>query len=508
MFSYHVTFGIDKKVISVSSKERRSIIGALQPDFEISGDNLLIQTWDVDFSHWINVSDTTVLPDKGKLQIILKAGQDSDVRTPSVSVTSSNTPCSAVLPDRHNPPVETPSSSRWPDVYSLPTFPKQLQDDLHKAASLVSVDSSVLHQVIRVLYEDIVQYTIYPTSQQYQEVCQCIIRMFPQLRDRAVFNGKSSCQPYKTWHAMLATKFKSERGKMSKHPHVQAARCKYSVMRKLIPVVVDTSASDKQAKRCSRPQPEVVTVECDGEDATSIAGHVKTMQEEMKRSVPNNNILEDRMARTMSARRADISSKVVADILNLYPALKLDVQIQKEIQRMTGNDVANQLRKFFTPARVDKFFELLQQQAKNSIASTLLSAVGKSSDNDMSAQKLGCVLLLLPHVFKEPLSSWFIVTKEPDILMPLLFIELVSENEDIFRLDYVKLATFLDKKPVTAPTDYLAAITTLLSMYWVFDVEFPKCLKKTITFLAGHVCQLVRFKVTPPLLKVTNFVHS
>jgi hypothetical protein len=51
---------------------------------------------------------------------------------------------------------------------------------------------------------------------------------------------------------------------------------------------------------------------------------------------------------------------------------------------MTGKDVANQLRKFFTPARVDKFFELLQQQAKNSIASTLLSAVGKSSDYDMS----------------------------------------------------------------------------------------------------------------------------
>jgi len=69
-----------------------------------------------------------------------------------------------------------------------------------------------------------------------------------------------------------------------------------------------------------------VTSVCTGEDETSIARHVKTMQDEMKRSVKNDTILDDRMIRTMSARRADVAVKSLSDILATYPALQLDLQ--------------------------------------------------------------------------------------------------------------------------------------------------------------------------------------
>lgn len=60
-------------------------------------------------------------------------------------------------------------------------------------------------------------------------------------------------------------------------------------------------------------------------------------------------------------------------------------QIHKEIQRLTGKDAANRLQRFYTPARVEKFLELLQRDVKSDIASTL-SAVRKSSDYDMNSK--------------------------------------------------------------------------------------------------------------------------
>jgi len=75
-------------------------------------------------------------------------------------------------------------------------------------------------------------------------------------------------------------------------------------------------------------------------------------------------------------------------------------------------------------------------------------------------------------------------------------------------LEHLTLNTYLDKQPVTAPIDYLTAITTMLSMYWVFDVAFPKPIYKTLSFLAGHVCKIMPFKVTPALLKVVNFIYT
>ena len=95
------------------------------------------------------------------------------------------------------------------------------------------------------------------------------------------------------------------------------------------------------------------------------------------------------------------------------------------------------------------------------------------------------------------------------MLTPILTINFgEKDDEDFFGLDHLTLRTFLDLKPISTPSDYMTAITTLLSMYWVFDVAFPKALNKTLTFLSGHVCKLISFKVSPPLLKVTNFIYA
>lgn len=73
MFSYHVTVGLDKKVINIMSKELTLIVDALQHAFSIASDNFVIQSWDADFDDWTNVVDASLLPDKGKLLILMKS---------------------------------------------------------------------------------------------------------------------------------------------------------------------------------------------------------------------------------------------------------------------------------------------------------------------------------------------------------------------------------------------------------------------------------------------------
>jgi len=98
--------------------------------------------------------------------------------------------------------------------------------------------------------------------------------------------------------------------------------------------------------------------------------------------------------------------------------------------------------------------------------------------------------------------------QEPVVLSPILRIKCSDDNEDFMNLELLALNTYLDKTPVTAPIDYLLAITTMLSMYWILDVAFPMPINKTLSFLAGHVCKFMPFKVTPGLLKVVNFIYS
>lgn len=84
----------------------------------------------------------------------------------------------------------------------------------------------------------------------------------------------------------------------------------------------------------------------------------------------------------------------------------------------------------------------------------------------------------------------------------------VVHTDALFDLDIAKITTFLDKQQVTSPPDYLSAVSSLVALYWVLDVEFPKQLSKTLGFLAGHVCDLMPFKSSSLSQQVCNALYS
>jgi len=84
----------------------------------------------------------------------------------------------------------------------------------------------------------------------------------------------------------------------------------------------------------------------------------------------------------------------------------------------------------------------------------------------------------------------------------------VGDESQLFNLDVVKLSTVLDMQPVTSPTDYVTAVTTMVAMYWVFDVAFPKEVSRTLNFLGGHVWKLMPFALTSVMRKITNHIYK
>ena len=71
--------------------------------------------------------------------------------------------------------------------------------------------------------------------------------------------------------------------------------------------------------------PQVIE-ETAGEDCQTIESHIKAMQAEMKKSNPNQNIIDDRMKRTSTPRRSLIMSTQIEAVLGQYPALAMDSQ--------------------------------------------------------------------------------------------------------------------------------------------------------------------------------------
>jgi len=71
MFRYHVTCGIHKKVIAAD--EKSTLNDVIRQEFSVDESAAtVLQSWDAEFEDWVNVTDITQLPDKCKLQIVVK----------------------------------------------------------------------------------------------------------------------------------------------------------------------------------------------------------------------------------------------------------------------------------------------------------------------------------------------------------------------------------------------------------------------------------------------------
>ncbi|XP_029642638.1 uncharacterized protein LOC115217157 isoform X1 [Octopus sinensis] len=93
----------------------------------------------------------------------------------------------------------------WPVPFRIPThlFRPELKSTL---ASKQVLSRKMKSALIQAIYDEMINYTVYPTSSQYKEVAMAIITEYSHLRD-TVPGGKG----YESWSATLSDKFRNER---------------------------------------------------------------------------------------------------------------------------------------------------------------------------------------------------------------------------------------------------------------------------------------------------------
>jgi hypothetical protein len=75
MLRYHVTCGLEKKIANVDDAE--NLMDAILALFSVSsGVAYILQVWEPDFDDFIDVENIRTIPDKSKLQLIIKGNLD------------------------------------------------------------------------------------------------------------------------------------------------------------------------------------------------------------------------------------------------------------------------------------------------------------------------------------------------------------------------------------------------------------------------------------------------
>ncbi|XP_057215776.1 sterile alpha motif domain-containing protein 3-like [Triplophysa rosa] len=128
-----------------------------------------------------------------------------------------------------------PAHRRLPVVTVIPTFPKDVQARLDAKESCQKVPK-LLNKIIRVLYEMMAEYTMYPTNAEYVQVAKAVIVKYPFLKDNEG-NG------YHTWHMSLKRRFKAERAPLVSDTEVRKLKEKFG-HKKQSKATVATSMQD------------------------------------------------------------------------------------------------------------------------------------------------------------------------------------------------------------------------------------------------------------------------
>ncbi|CAM4462611.1 unnamed protein product [Leuciscus chuanchicus] len=218
-------------------------------------------------------------------------------------------------------------SSAFPAVFIIPKFPRDVQTKLDQKPPC-KIERSDHNKIIRTLYETMALIKMFPTNDDYVKVCKALILKYPFLKDKEG-NG------YHTWHMSLKRKFKYERVPLVDDEEVRRMKQKFGHHTKPLQQEENTSKRAKASKK----------VDIIGEDDTSVASHVKVLQDQYRKTQPDARMVEERMMRTFAWRRREIANGMtVKEAINKYPFLKSPCGLFQEMGRL--HDEMNICRRF------------------------------------------------------------------------------------------------------------------------------------------------------------------
>ncbi|XP_056608379.1 sterile alpha motif domain-containing protein 3-like isoform X1 [Triplophysa dalaica] len=386
-----------------------------------------------------------------------------------------------------------PAHKRLPVVIVIPTFPKDVQTRLDAKESCQKVPK-IRHKIIRVLYEIMAEYTMYPTNAEYIQVAKALIVKYPFLRDKEG-NG------YHTWHMSLKRKYKAERAPLVSDSEVRKLKEKFGHKNQ-------SKATSASSRLCRKPA-SVASDICVGEDLMSVEAHVKVLQSECSKTHPDVSSVKDLMARTFSWRRREVTEGMpVDDVLKKYPYLRMPSGLFNEVDQIhpSTSSFCARFRDCFT-AVLPNVLKLAKGQSH--LTKHYTDARQDALAEDLPGIDLRAGLIFLPSIFREKIEH-LITVGEGDPATPYPTIQLM-DNDWIMAISGRGFSVVkVDGIAVCQCTSIDEAFITAFSMYFAFNIAYPVHLKNTLTFLQRCIVSIVEEGEKPlpvTLLRKINLLY-
>ncbi|XP_041861760.1 uncharacterized protein LOC121652780 [Melanotaenia boesemani] len=292
-----------------------------------------LQFMDTEFDNeFTNLMSVSEIQDKSTLKLVFDpvvsvlpcGSQPPPASSPASSQSSNVSLSSGSLYDTDilsTPDSTSSRSTGWPLVFLVPRFPYDCELQLEKANAAFKESGTLLNPDIRLktaildsLAEAIVQYKVYPSDSEFEEVAEALVSSHPCLKEPGSATG------YGGWKMSLKYKLANYRRKL------KGLGC---------PEVELNSLTNKPADKCSpaygvkKPRKAEVNY-CptypSGESAETLVKMRETLLLEVRKK-NNEGTVAAMMKKTFAHRRQEVirDAPLIADFKTRWPALSVYV---------------------------------------------------------------------------------------------------------------------------------------------------------------------------------------
>uniref|UniRef100_A0A8C5EVH8 Uncharacterized protein n=1 Tax=Gouania willdenowi TaxID=441366 RepID=A0A8C5EVH8_GOUWI len=366
-------------------------------------------------------------------------------------------------------------SQRWPAQFLIPSFSNlteiQIQtanERLKKYGTLFLTKDFIplLPDILGKLAEAIFKYTAYPSSLQISEVAEALTQKHPYLKEPGSYNGSYG------WAQRLKYKMNNFRSKLRGLgcPEVEINSLKRKTQHDQYPA--------KSVKKPKKAEVNYLPPHAQGETSASLEKErVELLNEVVKRD--NFKVVAQKMAKTFSLRREEIvkEAPAISDFMKRWPALFCEAQVCEKFKRLT------------TVSLELTFLAKLDHCTPKLMALTQ----SKGGATGLKIRQIKDMLL--------ETSDGPDLTDTPVALLTVV----MDDNTDVSLFSPESICIVVeDEILVSGPTNLADSFLLLFGYIYALDLQYPKNLQLTFTFIQQVVMCLEDNKPLKGRLLVLN----
>ncbi|XP_028297673.1 uncharacterized protein LOC114459687 [Gouania willdenowi] len=423
--------------------------------------------------------DIQELPLKGTLRVVRSEGDTS-------STASSDT---LILP--HVPALQRQKS--WPDHFVVPGFGYEMEHILEEgnrvyeeSGKFLKLKRSQKSEILKKMAETIYSFKPYPHVKELSVAAQALITANPCLRMTAGDDGELG------WKRHLGYKVASNRNNLAKAGVAEVAINTGKGSRNN----PDNDHPHQNIKKARKAEVNyIINLPKDQTPAT-----LETMREEILHEVEKTEkkqlVIGKLMNTTYALRCQEIVGALVApwvkDVVDRWPALLMESQVFADFHRINNVTLRNPFYKELD-RHMPKLITLFRDKATKTgkIAEELAKLIriyDLQEQRDVN-MKRALVLHALPVYLRDDVSKFFRTCNSsdgPDLTdTPVALLTVVmDENTDVALFSPESICIVVeDEILVSGPTNLADSFLLLFGYIYALDLQYPKNLELTFTFI-------------------------